>query len=205
MHKQWPEAKCNRLETTAEASSITVVITRRSHVNSFEKETGRVTTSHLVNTHHSPTRRVVSKVAALVSHIPLVSGTDNCVSELETLQTVPCTIKPARAGRLAVQLITGICQGEKAFDDASCFFNLLVHFDDTLIGSPTGLKAQGDQKAQMQTASRLKPVSLRDRDDASYPFNSLAQIDNTLIESPTSLKARGDQEAQMRAASRLKP
>ena len=94
---------------------------------------------------------------------------------------------------------------KKIFDDASCSFNLLVHFDDALKGSPTGLKAQGDQKAQMQTASRLKPVSLRDRDDASYLFNSLAQIDDTLIGSPTSLKARGDQKTQMRAASRLKP
>ena len=163
------------LSTTAEARPITVVIIRRSHVNSFEKEAGRVTTSHLVNTHHGTTQRVISKVAALVYPIPLGSGTDNCVSEHETLQTVLCT-KPARAGRLAVQLITGICQGERVFDDASCFFNLPVQFDDTLKGSPTGLKAQGDQKAQMQTASRLKPVSLRDRDDASYLFNSLCAI-----------------------------
>ena len=71
------------LSTTAEARPITVVIIRRSHVNSYEKETGRVTTSRFVKTHHSTTRRVVSKVAALVNQIPLVSVTDNCVSELE--------------------------------------------------------------------------------------------------------------------------
>ena len=54
---------------------------RRSHMKFLTAENGRVTTSHLANTHNSTTVRVVSKAMALVFHIPLSCDANNCVSD----------------------------------------------------------------------------------------------------------------------------
>ena len=93
-------------------------------MNSFTEETSRVSTNHLVDKHHCTPLRVISEIAALVFHIPLRGGPDNCVSELVELRTIPCTIKPAGIGRQPVQLIGVISQNIQVFGNASCLLSL---------------------------------------------------------------------------------